>query len=273
MDILNQLSTKRFRQLDDLLAFISIYDDQVRTRAFSSLLRRHASMIRGSVCVEGGAGLGLFSVEMARLGAQHVYAVEQNPLLASLARARFQKLPRNIANRIELIESPLQRFVPPKHVNILVHEFYGQLLYDEDLWVLDHLRFRPDLVLPDGGELRAGVVHSALYRDSVVTSDVLDYLEGSLVSGLFEENLSELKIPVLRWQFHKGLQRVDHSFADKRGDLLCLGLVVTHRGKNVCQAGRCPNWSYAWTPRGGNKIVVTFKRSAAGADCRFKWVR
>lgn len=273
MDILNQLPRKRFRQLDDLLAFISIYDDRQRTRAFTSLLRRHAEAINGSVCVEGGAGLGLFSIEMARLGAKRVYAVEQNPLLASIARRRFQTLPRAIAKRIELVELPLQQFHPPTHVNILVHELYGQLLYDEDLWVLERLRFHPDLVMPDGGELHAGIVSSSSYRDRVVTSDVLDQLEGSLVSGLFEENLSELKTPVLRWRYREGLQRVRHSFSGKRGDLLCLGLVVTHDGKKICQAGSCPNWSYAWTPRRGNSIAIDFRRAEAGMDCRFRWLQ
>jgi len=271
MDIANLLPPSRFREADDLLAFISIYDDDRRTKAFTRLIRSHARHIRGSVCAEGGAGLGIFAVEMALLGAKKVYAVEQNRLLATLARLRLQRLPKDIARRIEIVQLPLQRFEPPGPINVLVHEFYGQLLYDEDLWTLDHLRFHPDLVLPDGGELRAGIVTSRTYRDSVITTDVLRKLGGVLVTGLFEERCNELQTPVLRWKFGESLCDVPHSFARKKGDLLCLGLVVRHGEKDVCAAGRCPNWSYAWTPRLGNTVSLKFRRAGAGMECFFRW--
>jgi SAM-dependent methyltransferase len=275
MDILNQLSPRRFREVDDLLAFISIYDDSRRTRAYRSLLRSYAKVIRGAVCVEGGCGLGLFAVDLARMGARKVYAVEQNPLLATLARERFQRLPKNIARRIELVEQPLQQFYPPEHVNLLVHEFYGQLLYDEDLWVLDHLRFQPDCVLPDGGVLRAGVLSSLLYRDRIVTAGVIKKLDGVLVSGLFEGESRDLRQPVLQWRFGEGLAPVKHNLEHHRGDLLCLGLVVTHKGKRVCEAGACANWSFVWTRRKGNKVSLRFQRAedGMGMDCRFGWKR
>jgi SAM-dependent methyltransferase len=275
MDILNRLSSRRFREVDDLLAFISIYDDSQRTRAYRSLLRSHTKLIRGAVCVEGGCGLGLFAAELARLGARKVYAVEQNPLLARLARERFRRLPKSISSRIELVELPLQQFRPPEHVNLLVHEFYGQLLYDEDLWVLDHLRFRPDCVLPDGGELRTGVLSSLLYRDRVVTAEVIEKLDGVLVSGLFEGESRDLRQPVLRWRFGEGLMPLRHDLQRYRGDLLCLGLVVTHKGKRVCEAGECPNWSFVWTLRKGNEVSLRFRRAEAGMgmECRFSWKR
>lgn len=272
MDILNTLLHRRFREIDDLLAFISIYDDDRRTRAYLKLIRAHRRRISGSVCVEGGAGLGVFAAEMARLGARKVYAVEQNPLLATLARLRIQSLPADISRRIELVEASIERFRPPEPVHVLVHEFYGQLLYDEDLWVLDHLRFQPDLVLPDGGELRAGIVSSRAYCDRIITVDMVQMLEGALVSGLFEEQLGELRIPVLQWKFGEGLRALRHSFATRRGDLLCLGLVVTHDGNDVCEAGRCPNWAYAWTPRLGNAVSLKFRRTRVGMECSFRWM-
>jgi hypothetical protein len=103
MDIMNHLPRRRFREIDDLLAFISIYDDTRRTRALRALLRRHRQEIQGAVCVEGGAGLGLFAIEMARLGARRVFAVEQNPLLAKLAKALLAKFPASLSIKIELI--------------------------------------------------------------------------------------------------------------------------------------------------------------------------
>jgi len=275
MDILNELSPRRFREVDDLLAFISIYDDARRTRSYRSLLRSNANLVRDAVCVEGGCGLGLFAAELARLGARKVYAVEQNPLLANLARERFLRLPNNLSRRIELVELPLQQFRPPEHINLLVHEFYGQLLYDEDLWALDHLRFHPDAVLPDGGELRAGPVPSLLYRDRVVTPSLIEKLDGVLVSGLFEGESADLRKTVLRWNFGRGLAPVKHNLERLKGDLLCLGLVVTHNGRAVCKAGECSNWSHVWTKRSGNEIVLKFRRAGGGAgmNCRFGWKR
>ncbi len=273
MDILNSLSPRRFREVDDLLAFISIYDDARRTRAFRKLLRAHQQQIRGAVCVEGGCGLGLFAEEMAKLGARQVFAVEHNPLLAKLARQRFAKAPAVISRRLEVIEMPLQEFRPPQGVDVLVHEFYGQLLYDEDLWVLQHLRFQPRHVLPDGGELRAGVVSSQRYTDRVVTPATLQSLEGALVAGLFEERGRELQFPVLRWKFGEGLSHVENNLDGKAGDLLCLGVIVTHQGRRLCEAGRCPNWSCVWTPRVADRFAFEFRPSARGGkDCHFHWI-
>jgi len=272
MDILNHLPPRRFREDDDLLAFISIYDDTKRTRAFRKLLRAHQKQIHGAVCAEGGCGLGVLAIEMAKLGGRQVYAIEQNPLLAKLARQRISELPKSVAQRIEVIETPLQEFRPPQKIDVLAHEFYGQLLYDEDLWVLENLKFQPQLVLPDGGELLAGVVSSRRYTDRVLTPELLKSLDGALVAGLFEEKLRELQFPVLRWKFGKGLSQVKNNLSRREGDLICFGIAVTHRSQCICEAGRCPNWSYVWTPRKGNRFKFEFRPAPAGRECYFHWL-
>ncbi len=156
-------------------------------------------------------------------------------------------------------------------MHVLAQELYGQLLYGEDLWVLEKLKFTPELVLPNGRGLRAGVVHSRLYRDRVVTREVLQTLDGVLVSGLFEEKLNELHRPVLRWKPGEGLTPVYHSFEGVWGDLLCPGLVVTHQGRRICEAGRCPTWSYVWMLRKGNAVLFRFQRTGRNVDCSFRW--
>ncbi|MBI4548723.1 MAG: hypothetical protein HY707_12125 [Ignavibacteriae bacterium] len=273
MNILNQVSPKRFRTIDDLLAFISIYDDYKRTQAYQRLLRAYKNKIKGSVCVEGGCGLGIFSTEMVKLGARKVYAIEQNPLLANLARNKIDNLPKYLAQRIEVVEEPLQSFQPRRHIDVLVQELYGQLLYDEDLWVLEHLKFKPDVVLPNRGELLAGVVSSASYRDAVVTPGVIEQLQGVLVDGLLEEKLTELRFPVLEWKYGKGLTHVRRSIKGLKGDLLCFGVSLTHNEKRICEAGKCPNWSYVWTARAGDKFEFTFQKSSASLGCFFRWIR
>ena len=272
MDILNQLTGRRYRAVDDLLAFISIYDDERRTRAYHRLLGRHRRAIAGGTCVEGGAGLGLFSIAMARLGARKVYAVEQNPLLAQIARERIAELPRALASAIEVVHEPLQSFRPPGRVDVLLHELYGQLLYDEDLDALTRLRFRPARVMPDGGELRAGLVSCSSYGDPHVTPDVVRRLDGVLVSGLFPEKRTELTFPVLRWNHARGLTQIPRSLKNRKGDLLVFGLVVTDRGRAVCEAAKCPNWSYVWTARAGDRFAFRFRRSGEFMNVTFRWL-
>ena len=267
MDILNELPDARFREIDDLLAFISIYDDEERTAAFARLLQEHAAAIRGAICVEAGCGLGVFSEMLARLGARKVYAVEHNPLLAELARQRLSELPN-----VQVVETDVLDFRPPEPVDILVHEFYGQLLFDEDLWVLNRLQFEPGMVLPDGGELRFGLRFVEDYSDDVVTPEVVKKLDGALVSGLFEERGDELTGTAAEWKFGEGLRFREVDLAGKPGDLLVFGLRVTHRGQTVCEAGRCSNWSYVWTPRTGDRFELRFLPAEAGRSVEFAWL-
>jgi len=253
--------------VDDLLAFVSIYDDEERTRRFLRLLRENKKHIEGRVCVEAGCGFGILSEELARLGAKRVYAVEQNPLLVQIARHRLERY-RNVV----VVWEPIQRFEPPEPVDLLVHEFYGQLLYDEDLYALESLRFTPDVVMPDGGLLLGGVVDSTYYLDDVVSPEVLRQLQGVLVSGLFEEQLTEVTFPVLRWQFGQGLEKVTTNIRGQEGDLVCFGLEITHQGQPVASAGICENWAYVWTPRAGDRFDFTFEMGEGMMECEFRWI-
>lgn len=268
MDIMNRLTPERFRDIDDVLAFISIYDDVQRSYAYRYMLYSLQGQIRGAVCVEAGCGLGLFSAEMAQLGARKVYAVEQNPILADMARERLAGFPQ-----IEVIHAPIQDFDPPEPVDFLLHEFYGQLLYDEDLFYLDQLKFRPRYVAPNGGELLAGVFPADEFIDEIVTLDLLKRLNGVLVSGLFDESDAELTIPVMQWRYGQpfALQQ-RYRIHDVEGELLAFGVQISHNGQPICRAGTCENWSYVWTYRGGETLQFTFIPGQAGEEVEFTWL-
>ncbi len=267
MDIMNSLPEERYREVDDLLAFISIYEDQERTRRLLQLIRDHRGSIEGKICVEAGAGFGIFSAEMARLGAKRVYAVEQNPLLAELAYRRLRDF-----DNVQVVNLPIQEFEPQVEVDLLFHELYGQLLYDEDLFALEQLTFQPEQVIPDSGVLMAGVISSADYVDPSVTPEVLDLLGGVLVSGMFDEKLTELSFPVLRWEYGRWLSHLPIDLSGQEGDLLCFGLRIEHEGKVICEAGMCPNWSYVWTPRTGDRFQLRFERQNDVMECFFEWL-
>ncbi len=268
MDIMNRLAPGHYREVDDLLAFISIYDDASRTQAFHRLLSANRHLIKNAVCVEAGCGLGLFAEYMARLGAKKVYAVEQNSLLVQLARKRLAAYPN-----IDVVQAPIQFFAPHEPIDVLVHEFFGQLLFDEDLFALEQLSFKPAHVLPDSGELLCGVLDSSQYVDRTVDADVLEHLKGVLVSGLFPETGKELHFPVCRWQYGQPFgSRSQVDISTYTGDLVAFGVRILHQGREICRAGTCENWSIVWTPRKGNRFELEFVAADAGCDVLFHWM-
>nr|BCX01312.1 MAG: hypothetical protein KatS3mg041_1358 [Bacteroidota bacterium] len=267
MDILNYLPPKRFAQYDDLLTFLSIYDDRRREWALKRLLRAHRDRIRGAVCVEAGCGLGVLSAYLARLGAKRVYAVEANPHLYALARDRLRSFPG-----VQVIRGDIRDFVPPEPVEVLVHEFYGQLLYDEDLHVLSQLRFQPRLVLPDGGRLLVGTTAACRLVDRTVTVDVLRRLDGVLVSGLFDERGLEPCREVCCWRYGDVLSTVQGDLEGLSGEVVFFAMEVQHEGKTLCRAGVCSNWSYVWTWRHGNRFWLRFEPEIRGMRVHFGWI-
>jgi SAM-dependent methyltransferase len=267
LDIMNRMSAARFAELDDLLAFISIYDDQRRTAAWRRMLRSERQKIKGQVCVDGGCGLGLFSAELARLGAARVYAVEANKALYELARERLAAFPC-----VQVIHEDLAEFRPREHVQVLVHEFFGQLLYDEDLMVLSRLRFKPRYFLPDGAVLMAGVRDAAPLLDKNVTRQALQCMQGGLISGLFEDRRLAFHFPVIDWSARRFLNHAVCDISAVTGDVLYFGLQVNHQKKLLCQAGRCENWSVVWTPRGGDRFRLDFLPDRRGMQVQFEWI-
>ncbi len=266
MDIMNHLGRGRFADADDLLAFISIYDDERRTRAYRRMIRTESAKIKNAICVDAGCGLGLFSADMARSGARHVYAVEANRSLYELARTRLQRF----AN-VTVIHEDIAQFKPRQSVDVLVHEFFGQLLYDEDLLSLRRLRFKPGVFLPDRAMLMAGVSAARRFVDKNVTQEVLQRLNGVLVSGLFEDRHLSFTIPLLTWTPRRYVTRAVCDLRAMPGDLLYMGLQVFHQNTLICQAGRCENWSAVWTPRTGDRFRLDFMLAGRGMDVSFAW--
>lgn len=266
MDIMNSLPDERFEAVDDLLAFVSIYDDNKRTTAYKKMLDNNKDKIAGQVCVEAGCGFGLFAEYMALLGAKKVYAVEKNPLLFLQAQQRLSKYPN-----VELINSDIKDFQPEGNINVLVHELFGQLLYDEDLYVLEKLSFQPKYYLPNKAVLACGLTHSNKLVDETVTTNVLQQLDGCLVSGLFEEKNQKLDSPVIEWQPGKFVYSTKVDISKQEGDLLFFGLQIYQENELICTAGDCDNWSFVWTPRCGDLFEIQFEKWGRGMDVNFSW--
>ncbi|MDZ7315668.1 MAG: methyltransferase domain-containing protein [candidate division KSB1 bacterium] len=265
MDILNELPQKQWEEIDDLLAFVSIYDDRKRTQAFIRLLNRYRNRIKGAVCVEAGCGFGIFSEHMARLGAERVYAVEVNPHLAALAEERLRAYPN-----VTVIRQDIRRFVPTEPVDVLVHELFGQLLFDEDLYALSHLRFVPKLWLPDEARLQLALLSADEWVDKVVTRRVLEKTAGALIAGLFDAPITVPSKTILRWTPDNFPRSVEWQL-EENGDLLCFFLTIHHQGQEICRAGLCDNWSSVWTFRCGDRFRLEFQPEDRGTNIFFEW--
>ena len=267
MDILNEIPQKKFEKMDDLLAFISIYDDENRLEAYYKMLQESQDVIKGKVCCEAGCGFGLFAEYMAKLGAGKVYAVETNELLFEIAAERLKKYPQ-----IEMVHADIRDFIPAEPVEVLVQELFGQLLYDEDIYSLDYLQFSPKFILPEKAVLMGGCIDSSFMVDDCVTPAVLKKLDGALVAGLFDEEDCPLSYPVIEWQYGKSNYEATCDITKQKGDVVYFGLQLFHNNKLISQAGECDNWSFVWTPRMGNRFKMKFSQAYRGMTVEFDWV-
>jgi SAM-dependent methyltransferase len=267
MDIMNELPDAVYDRMDDLLAFVSIYDDHHRTNAYLDLLERHHDDIRDAVCVEAGCGFGVLSEKLAQLGAKRVYAVEANQHLAAIARQRLASYPN-----VQVVEADIRHFRPEEPVDVLVHELFGQLLFDEDLYSLELLKFNPRLFLPDEAMLQVSLLNSFDYTDDVVTPQVLSETKGALISGLFDAENIIATCPVMRWSRDNFPRSCVIDVSQFKGDLLCFSLEIYHHDRLICRAGECDNWSLVWTPRAGNVFKLEFRPQTRGSAVHFSWL-
>jgi len=270
LEILNQLPFKKYSALSDFLAFLGIYDDTVRRRVWKDLIMRHERAIRDGVVVEVGAGFGEFSRLAAEMGARKVYAVERNPYAYEILRRRLKGY-RNV----KVIKADALKFVPDEDVDVLIHDFYGPLLYDESLYVLDHLPYRPRAVLPNGGRLKVAVVSLDDLDDPVVDGDILEVLKGVIVADLFPIETPppyDGESVVAEWRYGRGL-RLEGSVdvGEMVGDLLMFYLEITHNGRVLCNSFECTNWSLGWTPRSGDVFEMKFRWDGEFTRVHFRW--
>ena len=269
MDILNHMDEERYSELSDFLAFVGMYEDRERIRVYKKLMDAHRDVIRDGVVVEAGAGFGVFSRYALRLGAERVYLVERNPYMIEILRKRFKG-----QDRVRIVDRDILDFHPQEDVDVLIHDFYGPLLYDESLYALDNLKFEPKVVLPDGGRLVMDVVPYGELLDEVVDEDVMELLKGVLVSDLFYYDSSkEFRHTVLEWKWGEGLRGNEFCLDFKDGHILVFALELFHNGEFLCRAGQCDNWSLVFTPVAGKCFRFYFEWDGEFTRAYFNWTR
>ncbi len=268
MDILNHMDEEKYSELSDFLAFVGMYEDRNRIRIYRKLMDAHRDAIEGGVVVEAGAGFGIFSEYALQLGARRVYVVERNWYMLRILRRKFEN-----DGRVKVVPADIMQFVPDEEVDVLIHDFYGPLLYDESLYALEHLNFRPRVLLPDSGRLVMNVVPFSDILDDVVGEEVVEQLRGVLVADLFDYDSSNFSHVVLEWGWKEGLRGGDFTLNDAREDsMLVFALELWHGDEFLCRAGDCSNWSLVFTPVAGKRFRFRFTWDGDFTRVYFRWV-
>ncbi|MDD5347084.1 MAG: rRNA adenine N-6-methyltransferase family protein [Candidatus Omnitrophica bacterium] len=268
LEIINEVSQKRLRELDNFLSFIGIYEDHRRTQAFTRLLAKNRGLIRGKTGIEAGAGLGIITELLVKLGARKVFAVEENAFCCQFLRKKFKGDPR-----VEVVHERIERFRPRRSIDFLFQELYGGLLLDESLLALERIKFDPGAVIPDGGAILAEEVSLAQLKDPTVDRTLARLLDDALITDMFPYFRFRAPSVIGTWKFSR--RKVDHSLVCKvrgRGGIIALGMEVRHGNARVTGTKECFNWPYSFTPVKSGKFRLSFKYRNGATRVYWKWL-
>lgn len=269
MELFNELPVEREQAIDDFLTFIGIYESKRRHRSLRALLKKHRSKIQDKVCLEAGAGKGLFSREMADLGARKVYSVERSDLLYNLLNENVSGL-----DKIETVQEGIEFFEPPEPIDVLFHEFYGSLILDESILALQQLKFKPGTILPDGGRLWCMPIMESQIgeKDKTYEPAWKDLLAGALISDVFETIPFKPKWKVFDWDLSSSETTFTFELPEK-ADFLAFCGEITHQGESVLKLWYTHNWPVVYTPATGTKFQLRFNYDETGfTPLHFDWI-
>jgi len=268
MELFNSLSGDREQDIADFLTFIPIYNSKRRIRAYYSLLRKFKASIQGQVCCEAGAGRGLISQKMAEMGAEKVYAVERSGVLFDLLEEGIQEFPQ-----IESVEEDIEFWEPEMPIQTLVHEFYGPLVLDETMLVLQKMNFSPTTILPDGGRLWAMPIMEStlLEKEQLYEPAWKNTLAGALISDLFEHIPFEPTWEVFHWDVHQN-QETFRFEVPEACDFIALCGEITHEQQPVLKMWWTNNWPVIYTPVSGKVFEIAFDYAYGYTQVKFEWV-
>lgn len=269
LEVLNQLPQERWRQADDFLAFIGIYEDKKREGALKKLLLKNHGFIKGKIGVEAGAGLGNITEFLLELGAKKVFAVEENEFCVKFLRRKFKG-----KRKVEVIHERIQDFKPPYKVDFLFQELYGSLLLDESLLCLERIKFEPTYVIPDSGCIVGEVLNLEEIGDPVIDKEILKLFKGLLITDLFPNYKFKPTFPIWRWEFKRGRRNYEIRYVlPHKRDLLILGMEIWHQGERIIGSKESSNWPLVFTPIDGREFNLRFEYQKGYTSVYFNWVR
>ena len=103
--------------------------DLNRNRAFYDALKRRVGP--GTSVLDIGSGTGVWAIVAAGLGAKHVVAVEQDPLLIGLIRSLAKA--NGVSDRVEAVAGDSRRIALGTKFDIVISETIGNLAFEEQI--------------------------------------------------------------------------------------------------------------------------------------------
>lgn len=270
MELFNELPERRSQEIEDFLSFIPIYESKRRFRSLNALLKRHKRSIRDKVVLEAGAGRGLFARSMAEMGAQEVIAVERSQALFTVLEGHLKDL-----ENVQLVAEDIVEYLPDQHIDLLFHEFYGPLVLDETILALNALRFKPDIILPDGGRLWAMPIREVdiLERDPTYEPSWREALHEALVSDLFDGIPFRPEWEVFHWQVGEGGDDPVYEFElPAEAEFIAFCGEITHRREHVLNMWWTYNWPVIYTPVHGKRFRMEFDFDGRFTEVYFEWI-
>ncbi len=269
MEIINEINQKKRIYVDDFLSFIPIYEDKKRERVLKRLLLKNKEFIENKVCVEAGAGKGIFSKYMVFLGAKKVYAIEESFYL-------FKILKENVKyeKKIIPINKKIEDFLPDEEIDLLFQEFYGSLLFDESLLALEKIKFKPKRVIPDGGALWGMILKEKeiIKKDKIYERNWKEILKNVLVTDLFPFIKFTPHFKIIEWKYGEFFKKSFEFEIKRKGDFLVFSSEIKDRGKSILKTWEAKTWSLIFTPISGKKFLLQFKYKDAYTEVKFKWI-
>jgi protein arginine N-methyltransferase 1 len=117
----------------------SMLSDTRRCQAFAGAIEKIVR--RGDIVLDLGTGTGLLAYFAARQGAQQVYALEADPLVATATRGYIRR--NGLDQKIQLIERRAEDFLPQVQVDVVICEMLSAgLLGEQQVPVLNAIRAR-----------------------------------------------------------------------------------------------------------------------------------
>jgi hypothetical protein len=270
VELFNALPERRSQEIEDFLSFIPIYESKRRFRSLNALLKRYKKHIRDKVVLEAGAGRGLFTRSMAEMGAREVIAVERSQALFTVLKGHLAGL-----DNVQLIAEDIGDFVPEEQIDLLFHEFYGPLVLDETILVLNELKFEPGMILPDGGRLWAMPIRESqiLEVDETYEPSWREALYEAMVSDLFDGIPFRPEWEVFHWKVGEGGDNPVYEFElPEEAEFIAFCGEITHREQHVLDMWWTYNWPVIYTPVHGKRFRMEFDFDGRFTEVYFEWI-
>lgn len=147
-----------------------VYDD-IRNHYYHACLKE--VITPESVVLDLGAGLGIFGMMAAKLGAKKVYMIEPHNIIHT---TRSIVSHNNLSHKIKCIQGKIENITLPEKVDVITSAFTGNFLLEENLlpslfYARDHFLKPSGMLIPDTARMNIALVNGDKLYQAVTRCD------------------------------------------------------------------------------------------------------